>query len=241
MHHINLQPAYVLHSRPYRETSLLVDLITPEYGCLRVVVRGANNTKSGLRNRLQPFRHVIVSWYGKGELKTLKTVEETAVIHSLKGNALFSGLYLNELLLRLISGQDDCNNIFNLYANILAAMACIKDIQPLLRIFELQLLEQLGYAIPFPEKCLQRSSDEQANVYHYQVEGVFSVVQGTIKAKNIRYFSHYDLTAISQGDYSKQQTLQAAKRLMRLAIAPLLGNKELKSRTLFIKQLRHNQ
>lgn len=241
MHHVDLQPAYVLHSRPYRETSLLVDLITPEYGCVRVVVRGANKPKSGLRNRLQEFRRVVVSWYGKGELKTLKNVEDTAIIHALKGNVLFSGLYLNELLVKLISGSDGCHNIFDLYENIVAAMASTTNIQPLLRLFELKLLEQLGYAIPFPEQCFQLYSDEPSKIYHYHAEGIFSEVQETIKFKNIRYFSHQDLTAISQGDFSKQQTLKAAKRLMRLAIAPLLGNKELKSRTLFIKQLRHNQ
>lgn len=242
---VDLQPAYVLHSRHYRETSLLVDLLTPDYGRLSVVARGASGPRSGLRYCLQPFRRLAVSWYGKGELKTLKSAEEHACIR-LEGDALFSGIYLNELLMRLLGGQDGCEQIFILYERVIAAMAQTTQIQPVLRIFELNLLEQLGYAISFPETSAvennsngQHPSAPRVEKYCYDVGGTFIAVHSTAEiGDSARYFTSTELSAISKGDYSDQKIFPAAKRLMRLALAPLLGGRVLNSRKLFIQQRR---
>lgn len=248
MRKVDLQSAYVLHSRPYRETSLLVDLLTPDYGRVSVVARGASGARSGLRHYLQPFRRLVISWYGKGELKTLSSAEENSCIR-LQGDALFSGMYLNELLIRLLGGQDGCQQIFMLYETTIAAMAQTTQIQPLLRIFERGLLEQLGYAIPFPETLVignepigQNSCGAGMEIYHYDLDGTFVALPGVPEiGDSARYFTAVELAAISRGDYSEPKHLRVAKRLMRLALAPLLDGRVLRSRELFIQQRRQCQ
>jgi len=228
---VELHQAYVLHTRSYRETSLIVDFLVPDVGRISAVVRGARRPKSPQRSLLQPFARLLISWYGKGELKTLKLLESDNQFMSLQGRALFSGLYLNELLIRLIKAEEPCETLFKDYQQALLELTQTKSVEPVLRCFEKQLLQTLGYWLSFPEK-----GSEQASCFYFDTDSQWlPMTTVPTQAQQPRCFLAADLAAIAQDDYSADETLRAAKRLMRLALAPLLGDKPLRSKDLFIK------
>jgi len=218
------QPAYVLHSRPYRETSALVDFLTPG-GRVRGVLRGARGKAGSLA---RPFVPLSVEFRGKGELRSVGRLESAGNSPWLVGEALFSGLYLNELLVRLLPLEDAHPALYEHYALTLEALAQGRPLEPLLRAFEWRLLDELGYAF-----ALDTDSGGNAVVsdglYRLSVdeglERVFSFAPGL--------FSGTDLLAMATADWSAAGALLAAKRLMRQALAAHLGGKPLMSRELF--------
>lgn len=226
-----LHQAYVLHTRSYRETSLIVDFLVPDVGRISAVVRGARRPKSPQRSLLQPFGRLLISWYGRSELKTLKVLESDNQLSQLRGRALFSGLYLNELLIRLLKAEEPCEALFDYYQQALLALTQTSKVEPVLRCFEKQLLQVLGYWISFPENEL-----DKVDSYYLDNDSQWLPMTITaLPAQQARCFLAADLAAIAQDDYSAEATLRAAKRLMRLALAPLLGDKPLSSKELFIK------
>ena len=122
MKRVLLQPAYVLHRRAYRETSFLVELFALEYGRLTVIARGARKTKSAIQGLLQPFIPLLVSWSGKTELLTLTHVEANGAIKFLRGECLFAGFYLNELLMCLLQKWDSHHQLYTVYENTLCGI-----------------------------------------------------------------------------------------------------------------------
>ncbi|MFC6979079.1 DNA repair protein RecO [Microbulbifer taiwanensis] len=143
------QPAYILHSRPYRDSSLILELLTPEYGRVGCVARGARRDKQRRAQSLQPFSPLLVTLLGRGDLKTLGPVESAGSALWLKGRAVYAGLYANELLVRLLAAGEAQYEIFAGYQRLLQALEQLdgSDTQQLegpLRRFELQLLYQLG-------------------------------------------------------------------------------------------------
>lgn len=135
------QPAYVLHSRAYRESSALVDFLTPQ-GRLRAVLRGARGKAGSLA---RPFIPLELETRGRGELKNVGRLEAAGIPNLLSGEALFSGLYLNELLIRVLPAEDPHPVIFEQYAMTILALAQGRALEPLLRAFEWRLLDELGY------------------------------------------------------------------------------------------------
>ncbi len=152
------QATYVLHSRPYKETSALVDFFTP-LGRLRAVLRGARGKAGALA---RPFVPLEAEWRGRGELKTVARLESAGIPNLLNGQALFSGLYLNELLIRLLPAEDPQPEIFAHYAATLPLLAAGRPIEPLLRAFEWRLLEQLGYGFALDVDIDGRPIEPQA-------------------------------------------------------------------------------
>ncbi len=135
------QSAFVLHSRPYRESSALVDFFTPE-GRLRAVLRGARGRAGTLA---RPFVPLEVEFRGRGDLKAVGRLESAGLAYWLDGNALFSGMYLNELLIRLLPAEDAHPAMFEHYVATLPALAAKRPLEPILRAFEWRLLTELGY------------------------------------------------------------------------------------------------
>ncbi len=135
------QPAYVLHSRAYRENSALVDFLTPQ-GRLRAVLRSAKGKAGSLA---RPFVPLEVEFRGRGELKNVGRMESAGVATWMTGEALFSGMYLNELLIRLLPAEDPHPAVFEHYAATLLALSLGRPLEPLLRSFEWRLLDDLGY------------------------------------------------------------------------------------------------
>lgn len=220
-------PAFVLHSRPYRETSALVDFFTPQ-GRLSGVLRGARSKRGSLG---RPFLLLEADWKGGGELKTIIRLDAAGIPLLLAGTALFSALYLNELLVRLLPVEDPHPLLFARYLATLNALAAGEAIEPLLRGFEWQLLEELGYG--FPLDCAGDGQPLQAQAsYRLHPDSGFERVEQLQPG----LFRGQDLLAISRGDWACPGSLAAAKRLMRQALAAHLGGRPLVSRELFIQR-----
>jgi DNA repair protein RecO (recombination protein O) len=231
-----IDKAYILHHRPYRDSSLILDLLTAQGGVLSVVARGARNNKSALRGVLQPFMPLCVSYTHKHELGSLYTAEIDGETFWLTGKALFSGFYLNELLLRLLHRGDPCLPLFNLYQQTLLLLATDAHLEQTLRQFEWQFLNFLGYGIEISHEDFTHTPIEAEQYYQFKWEhGISLVAQPVKNQQRADIFSGKSLLALQQNNWQEISTLHDAKRLMRLAFAPLLGYKPLKTRELLIE------
>lgn len=225
---IDGDPAFVLHSRPWRETSLIVDVLSRHHGRVGLVARGARRQTSGLKTRLIPFQPLALSWFGKSQLRTLHAAEWQGGGLMLRGHALMCGFYLNELLLRLLPEGDAHADLFDLYAGTLAALNEQCDVEPVLRRFELDLLSELGYAQPLGHLA-DGAELEPARRYHYEFgHGVVALRR---EGSGYRGKTLLDLAS---GDLSDPLTLSEGKILMRALLAHYLGEKPLATRQLLI-------
>lgn len=230
---IQLQPALVLHTREFRNTSLLVDLISPEYGRLRAVARGARRNGSRHRPLLQLFHPVLVSLRGRGELLTLTDVESAGQSLALRGERLFSGLYLNELVMRVVPMHQPGNTLFARYHETLRELSEEQPMEPVLRYFEMDLLEESGYGLDLWHDAGSGTAVQAGRQYLYHPDKGFEAVPDTVPERNV-----YDgaiLVALRERALSGQDHLPAAKRLLRQALAPHLGNRPLQSREYFAR------
>lgn len=230
-----LQPAYVLHRQAFRNTSLLLDFFCLDYGRVKVVARGARSAKSKYRGLIHPFQPLLVSFTGRGELKTLITVEASVGSLNLKGTRLFSGMYVNELLIRLLHNHVEHRQLYNTYQNTLLSLRGDNAVEPALRGFELQLLSELGYGINLHTEC---GTDLPLNplAYYRFIQDV-----GFERLKDINDCSTEDIDvmkgehiiALRNLEFSDGNASSSAKRLLRMALARHLGDKPLASRALF--------
>ncbi len=232
--HISLQSAYVLHTRPYRDTSLLVEIFSHDYGRLGLVARGVRTSKSRYANLLQPFTPLLLSWSGQGELGTLSGVEAAGIPPPLNGEVLLSGFYLNELLMRLLQRGDAHPALFEIYITSLASLAEQDDAEPILRMFEQRLLQEIGYGLILDHDVMSGEAIDPVTRYHYLLER--GPVCSTGQEEDGIIIQGQTLLAIGKEDYSNAEVRQEAKRLMRAALAVHLGERPLKSRELFQRQ-----
>lgn len=225
---IDGDPAFVLHARPWRETSLIVDVLSRHHGRIGLVARGARRQSSSLKTRLIPFQPLTLSWFGKSQLRTLHAAEWQGGNLMLRGHALMCGFYLNELLLRLLPEGDAHEGLFDLYAGTLTALNKQADVEPVLRRFELDLLSELGYAQPLGH--LDNSDMlEPARRYSYVLgHGV------TTWRREESGFRGKTLLDLAAGDLSDPITLAEGKILMRTLLGHYLGDKPLATRQLLI-------
>ena len=230
---VDLQPAYILHTRPYRDTSLLIDLLTPDFGRVTAIARGVRKAKTPKRQLLNPFSRLLVCWQGKTDMKLLTSFEADNHFLTLKGNYLYSAFYLNELLVRLLPEMDRHNGLFFAYEQSLKALQTEVDIEPLLRGFEFRLLGELGYALDFTHDVRSGLPIAADGFYECHIqEGFFAAAPDIPEDYLLKGES---LLAIAAGDYSLPATRQAAKKLSRRVLRPLLGSKPLHSRELFVQ------
>jgi DNA repair protein RecO (recombination protein O) len=225
---INGDPAFVLHTRPWRETSLIVDVLTRHHGRIGLVARGARRQTSSLKTRLIPFQPLTLSWFGKSQLRTLHAAEWQGGGLMLRGHALMCGFYLNELLLRLLPDGDAHEGLFDLYAVTLSALNRENDVEPVLRRFELDLLSELGYAQPLGHLD-NHDALQPARRYSYTLgHGV------TPWQRDTPGYLGKTLLDLASGDLSDPITLAEGKILMRSLLAYYLGDKPLATRQLLI-------
>lgn len=234
---IQSQPAYLLHSRPYRDTSLLVDFITQDFGRISAVAKGVRSPKSKSRALLQPFVPLMINLSGKSELKTLGQVESQSSNIILRHKTLFAAMYINELLVRLIHKQEADIEIFSLYAETLRKLSLDSEIEPTLRNFELSLLELLGYGIDFSVVEELPENNETIRWYYFHHENGFEQIKD-VNGKLEKYFSGQVLQNIVAKNFANAETQKAAKRLLRTALSAHLGDKPLSSRNLFRKSMK---
>ena len=141
------QPAFVLHTYPYRETSLVLEVFTRDFGRIALVARGARRPRSALRGVLLAFQPLLLNWGGKSELRTLHKAEWQGGLPQLKGTALLCGFYLNELMVKLLPREDPHERLYQSYCETLHALGAGRERATTLRRFEKQLLKELGYAL----------------------------------------------------------------------------------------------
>ena len=223
------RPAFVLHTYPYRETSLIVEALTAEHGRVAMVARGAKRPRSELRGLLQGFQPLLLSWSGQHELKTLIKAEWRGGLPLVGGSALVCGFYLNELLLKLLPREDPHPRLFASYESALVDLAAGSEQAPVLRRFELALLSELGYALPLVREADTGAPVDPATRYHYAFDrgarrlpasssGQPPVVRGAT------------LLALADGRYADAETAAEAKRLMRDVLDHYLEQRGIESR-----------
>lgn len=223
--------AFILHRRPYRETSQLVDLFCQDVGKVSLVFKGGRNGTRMRRGSAQPFTLLQVSYFGRGSLKTVKLMEAQTQVVPLAGERLYLAIYINELLYRLLQAETACDGLFESYQKTLLAIAGADDPQIALRHFELTLLETLGYGVNFAEDIYSGEEIEAGFDYQYQQQSGFYAKQAIHQQQQV--YKGEEIQAFACRDFSTPSVLKAAKRFCRQAIAHLLGNKPLHSRTLF--------
>jgi DNA repair protein RecO (recombination protein O) len=262
-HKILLQPAYVLHQRAYRDTSVLLELFSPEYGRVGAIAKGVKSAKSRWRGVLQPFQPLLVSWNKRGELGTLTGAESQGPALAIAPDLIASGFYLNEILLRLLERDDGQIELFRFYDETLRGLDKIgaknytEDnprsvaLEILLRQFEMRLLAALGYGLVLDQEVGSDSPLQVEQEYIYQLE------HGPVKAdtaftnvsdasdnteEEYRYgtrISGGTLLALQVGDFSDEQVRLESKRLLRGVLGHYLGSKPLQSRNLVQPVNRH--
>lgn len=234
------QPAYVLHTYAYRETSLVVEALTFEHGRVALVARGAKRPRSELRGLLQGFQPLLLSWSGAGELKTLIKAEWRGGVPLLQRSALLCGFYLNELLLKLLPREDPHPSLYEAYEAAIVHLASGLSQAPVLRGFELDLLAELGYALPLDREALTGAPIDPRARYHYAPDhGPRRVVNdegrdGTFVAepRAAGTVSGAALLALANRCYDDAATAVEAKRLMREVLDHHLEQRSVESRRL---------
>ncbi|MDO8349776.1 MAG: DNA repair protein RecO [Gallionella sp.] len=228
------EPAFVLHSHPFRETSLLLDVYSRQHGRLAIVARGARRPRSALRGVLMNFQPLLLSWFGKGEVRTLHSAEWQGGQPYLQGTALMCGFYLNELLINLLARDDAHEQLFDYYRVTLIRLAHETDHAATLRCFEKHLLQELGYALQLETEAGSGKPVQAEAGYRYAVE--HGAVPDDGDARNGLRVMGKTLLAMAADDYTDPVAAQQSKQLMRMLLNHHLGGKILHTREL-IKDL----
>ncbi|HEX4895103.1 MAG TPA: DNA repair protein RecO [Solimonas sp.] len=213
---VSLAPAYLLSSRPYSDSSLLLEVFTREQGRVGLVARGARSARSRWRGLLQPFLPLLLSWQQQGELGSLTGAEGAGPATSLGGERVFYGWYLNELLLRLLQRQDPHPDLFAHYAISLDRLAGV-DFEAGLRIFEKHLLAEIGYGLLLP------ASLDPMLSYRYDWE------QGPAPSASGEGYAGADLIALREERLGTPDSRRAARALLQAALQRQLGNRPLET------------
>lgn len=230
--------AYILHGRDYQESSLIIELFTRKHGRLSAIAKGVRRPKSKSRAWLQPFVPILVSCAGRGELLALKESESTAPPHFLQGQALISGFYLNELLMRLMSRFDPHPEFFQIYHETLSLLEkhvthLTSNLQKILRLFEKSLLKAIGYELQLTREVESgHPLDPNLEYFFHPERGPTRVRQSASSQLKENVFSGTSLLAIAEENLEDHQILQDAKRLMRNALKLHLGDRRIESRRL---------
>ena len=228
---INNEPGFILHTYPFKETSVVAEVLTRSHGRMALIARGARRPASALRGLMQPFTPLLVSWFGKSELKTLHAAEWQGGLMAPQGRALMCGFYLNELLLRLLARGDAHELLYDRYVDTLeqlAGEACSTDYERILRRFEKNLLSEIGYGATFDVDADDGTPIEPAVRYVFQPE------RGALRARGQPGcpVSGQTLIDLAAGHFERPATLVEAKSLMRALINHTLGTKPLYTRQL---------
>jgi DNA repair protein RecO (recombination protein O) len=262
---VYLQPAFILQQRKYRESGLIIDVLTRDFGRISLLAKGVRKAKSKTAGMLQPFIPLLISYLGKAELKTLTGVERlvdsvpASGIHSIpgdrqassrlalgihsipgdiiqpfneiKGLALYCGFYINELVVCFLHKYDPHPEVFSDYGECLCALSRGANLEAALRLFELNLMEYTGYG-------LQLEHDDNQKPIEPSKRYDFNAGRGPVEAANGQ-FSGKTLQALSARELTDPQVLSEAKILMRMVIDVYLQGRELKSRAVINKIMKH--
>lgn len=230
---VHLHHAFILHTRAYGETSLLLEVFSAEFGRMGLLAKGARRAKCRWRGLLQPFRLLLLSWLKRKELGLLTGVEPEIPFPLLRGRAVLSGFYVNELLLRLLQRDDPQPQLFEDYLAAIQGLAEQRREEPILRVFEKRLLDALGYGLTLDREVERGQSIDPNALYYYRLE-CGPVLEPAFGPADVPIGGR-TLLALARGQVNEATELLEAKRLLRLALQRQLGEKPLTSRALFRK------
>jgi DNA repair protein RecO (recombination protein O) len=229
---VYLQPAFILQQRKFKETSLIIEALTRDFGRISLVAKGVRKAKSKTAGLLQPFIPLTLSYVGKTGLLTLTDVETARPFMQPQGLALYCGFYVNELVTCFLHRHDPHPEVFTHYSHCLAALANHANLETALRIFELNLMDAVGYGLQLDYDVQDGKPIQPLARYHFTLE------QGPVEARD-GPFSGQTLQALKNREFTGSQTLTEAKILMRAVIAGHLHGKPLKSREVINKIIKH--
>lgn len=235
-HKQSQQPVFILHTYPFKETSLVVEMFSRDLGRIAAVAKGARRPLSAMRGMLQSFQQLAGTWSGKNELKTLHDLEWMTGLTLLKGDALMCGFYMNELLLRLLPRDDAHVQLFEYYAHTIQLLSSHEQqggnepLAAIMRSFELKMLQELGYAVPL-------THDENGEIIHadetYRFEADYGACEPSA-TKNGVLIQGGTLLDMARGNYKNATTQVQSKQLMRYLLQHYLGEKPLHTRQLLV-------
>ncbi|MFM0322878.1 DNA repair protein RecO [Caballeronia glebae] len=226
------QPGFVLHSYPYRETSLIIDVFSREHGRVALVAKGAKRPHSALRGVLQTFQPLGLSWTGKGEVRTLTTAEWVGGMLPLAGDALLCGFYVNELLVKFCAREDAHPALFNHYVLTLSRLAHDEPAAQVLRSFECVLLRETGYAMNLMRTVTRQPVVADSRYVFDPDRGVREVSDDLPPQWPV--ISGQTLIDMERDDYTNPQTAAQGKTLMRFLLNHYLGGAPLATRQILI-------
>lgn len=227
----HLEPAWLLHHRPWSDSSRILELFTREHGRVTLFAHGARRPRSPLRSVLRPFAPLLVSWSGRADGGTLTAAEAGEGIAPLSGPRLLSGFYLNELLLKLLAKEDRHAAVFDAYAASVVELAAGEEARAL-RAFERVLLEELGYGLDLERDAVDGQPVECDRYYRFEPgRGVFAVRDADRAAEAL---AGRALLAIARGDYGQPESQRAARGIFGAAIAHCLEGRGLASRDVML-------
>jgi DNA repair protein RecO (recombination protein O) len=234
---VQSQPAFLLHSRPFRETSLIIEVFTRQYGRVGLLARGVRNPKSRKRALVMPFQPLLLAWSGKGELPLLTGIEITGPARELRSEQRYVAFYLNELLLKLLHRHDAHETLYDFYSKSLDELYQGVQIQHALRRFEKELLSQTGYGLILDCEAESSRPVSIERNYHYvpdlgprpssQVADDYpgKMLGISIKGKSLLDFHH--------NDFSDEESLKECRQLVRYLLNRQLSGKPLHSRQVY--------
>ena len=221
---VQLHQAYCMHARRYRESSRIMEMLTPEYGLISCLGRGAKNNMSS--DKL--FVPLLISWSGRGELYTLTHIESTAAKQVISPEISILGMYLNELILKLVPKSSPSKEVFELYQNVIRLIDQQENQEKVLRLFEIELLDLIGHGLSLDKEMDHETAIHEDAIYRYDVGQGPVRIQHEHKAWNVIKGS--TLLALRSPLNMDSVYLSEAKQLMRGIINIHLGGRTLHSR-----------
>ena len=228
---VELTPCFILHSRPYLESSLILDIFSRDHGRLHLIAKGAKREKSSFSGLLQPYQRLLMAWRGKSELMTLTDVDIDFQPYELLDAKLIAAFYVNELLTRLLHQHESHPELFILYDKALSDLSDTENIDAALRIFEKGLLRSLGYGLVLDHDIKDRQAIETTHKYYYLIDS--GPVKDRPLTKNYVEIAGKSLLALEKECFENKSELKETKQLMRYILQNHLGNKPLASRALY--------
>ena len=229
---VQSQPAYLLHARPYRESSLVVEVFSRCCGRIGLVAKGARNPKSRLRPLLLPFQPLLMGWSGRGDLALMTGVEGTGTAREISGQSRYAGFYLNELLMRLLHRHDPHEDLFDRYTSVLTHLhdddAMLQDA---LRIFEKHLLVETGYGMILDHDVLTGRPIVGEECYHYIPDRGPTVCDPA--EVNSGCIHGTTLLDLREERFGSRRSRHEARLLLRMLIGQHVAGRELRSRRIF--------
>lgn len=228
---VELDSCFILHHRPYRETSLILDVFSKENGRLSLVAKGARRNKKTPSNVLQSGRKLNISWFIRGEMGTLTAIESAGPAYKLSGRRMISCFYMNELLIRMLHKHEAHPELFLQYENSMTALSSNGDEDRVLRLFEKHLLKSLGYGLVLDHEIASGEAVRSDHRYYYQPD--YGPV--TNKPVNVGSITISGRTLIALQDENSwdDEISKEAKQLFRAILDMYIGDRPLGSRTLY--------